>query len=152
MIDQYLGIQKVLLRDFYPLTPYSQAGDAWLAYPAAPARPQTKESSIALKRPASSATRATFRLQGLDADALYEVANLNTGKSDKLAASRLTNAGLESNFPPARIRHSCVTAGSRCSEMLPSCGEREQFVFHDPVSVGRQLPARNELSKPPRSW
>jgi hypothetical protein len=54
---------------------------------------------VALKRPASTRTNATLRLQGLGRDASYEVTNLDKGRSDKLAASRLTDAGLEIELP-----------------------------------------------------
>ena len=94
MIEQYRSIQKYFYGDFYALTPYSQAAGAWLAYQLH--LPDTDEGIIvALKRPASTRTNATLRLQGLDRDASYEVTDLDTGHSDRLAASRLTEAGLE---------------------------------------------------------
>ena len=98
MIEQYLGIQKYFYGDFYPLTPYSQAGDAWLAYQLH--LPDANEGIVVvLKRLASSRTRATLRLQGLSRDASYEVTQLDTAQIDKLPASRLTDLGLEIELP-----------------------------------------------------
>jgi hypothetical protein len=54
---------------------------------------------VALKRPASTRAKATLRLGGLGRDAWYEVTNLDNGHSGKLAASRLTDAGLEIELP-----------------------------------------------------
>ena len=94
MIEQYKAIQKYFYGDFYPLTPYSQAADVWLAYQLH--LPDTDEGIVVvLKRPASVYTNAALRLGGLNQDASYEVTNLDTGRSDKLAAGRLTDAGLE---------------------------------------------------------
>ena len=98
MIEQYQSIQKYFYGDFYPLTPYSQAADAWLAYQLH--LPDTEEGIVvALKRPASTRTHATLCLQGLDRDAGYEVTNLDQGGSDRPAAGRLTDVGLEVELP-----------------------------------------------------
>jgi alpha-galactosidase len=99
MIEQYLSIQRHFYdSDFYPLTPYSQAADAWLAYQLH--LPGTDEGIVVvLKRLASSSTRATFRLRGLGREAAYEVTNLDTGTSDKRLGSQLTDAGLEIELP-----------------------------------------------------
>ncbi len=98
MIEQYQSIQKYFYGDFYPLTPYSQAADAWLAYQLH--LPDTDEGIVvALKRPASTRANATLRLGGLDRDASYEVTNLDTGRHNELAAGRLTDTGLEIELP-----------------------------------------------------
>jgi alpha-galactosidase len=98
MIEQYRSIQKYFYGDFYPLTPYSQAADAWLAYQLH--LPDTDEGIVvALKRPASTRTKTILCLQGLSRDASYEVTNLDTGRSDRVASSRLTDAGLEIELP-----------------------------------------------------
>jgi len=98
MIEQYRSIQKCFYGDFYPLTPYSQAADAWMAYQLH--LPDTDEGIVvALRRPASIYTKATLRLQGLDRYASYEVTNLDKGHRDTLAAGQLTDAGLEIELP-----------------------------------------------------
>ncbi|MCU0960720.1 MAG: alpha-galactosidase [Pirellulaceae bacterium] len=94
MIDQYRSIQKYFYGDFYPLTPYSQAADAWLAYQLD--LPETGEGMVVvLKRPGSSATRATLCLQGLVRNASYDVTNLDTHKSAVVPSGRLTDLGLD---------------------------------------------------------
>jgi alpha-galactosidase len=98
MIEQYVGIQKYFYGDLYPLTPYSQAADAWLAYQLH--LPDEDEGIVVvLKRPASTCPRATLRFQGLDRDASYEVTHLDTVNNDKLPAGRLTDVGLEIELP-----------------------------------------------------
>ncbi len=98
MIEQYLSIQKYFYGDFYPLTPYSQAADAWLAYQLH--LPDADEGIVvALRRPASIYTSARLHLRGLSRDASYEVTDLDTGHSGKFAAGRLTDAGMEIKLP-----------------------------------------------------
>ncbi len=103
MIDQYLGIQKYFYGDFYPLTPYSQAGDAWLAYQLH--LPDANEGIVvALKRPASSATRATFRLQRLDRRCLVRSYQSGYGQ-ERQTRSQPTDQRRSGNrtSPPARF-------------------------------------------------
>jgi alpha-galactosidase len=107
MIEQYRGIQKYFYGDFYPLTPYSQAADVWLAYQLH--LPDKDEGIVVvLKRPASIYTKARLHLQGLARDASYEVTNLDNGHRETLAAGRLTDAGLEIELlrrPDSAIMH-----------------------------------------------
>jgi alpha-galactosidase len=94
IIDQYLRIRKYFYGDYYPLTPYSQAADAWLAYQLH--LPDRDEGLVvALKRPASSSTKASLRLHDLAREATYEVTFLDTGESKRIPASELTGGGLE---------------------------------------------------------
>jgi alpha-galactosidase len=94
LIDQYLSIQKYYYGDYYPLTPYSQAPDAWIAYQLD--LPESGEGLVvALKRPKSMVKGQRLRLFGLDGAATYEVTNLDSSQSRKIAGSVLTGQGLE---------------------------------------------------------
>jgi alpha-galactosidase len=94
MIEQYRSIQKCFYGDFYPLTPYSQAVDTWLAYQLH--LPDADEGVVVvLKRPAAAAAKTTLRLHGLARDASYEITDLDKDRSDKLTAGQLTGAGLD---------------------------------------------------------
>lgn len=94
MIEQYRSIQKYFYGDFYPLTPYSQAADAWLAYQLR--HPETEEGIVVvLKRSASTRTKTTLRLQDLSRDASYEITNLDRGHGDRYTGGQLLDAGLE---------------------------------------------------------
>ena len=53
LLEQYLGIRKFYYGDYYPLTPYSQANDVWMAYQLD--LPETGEGLlVVLKRPMSA--------------------------------------------------------------------------------------------------
>ncbi len=60
--------------DFYPLTPYSLAEDAWLAWQFH--RPETEDGLVeAFRRPRSQQASNSLKLRGLDAQAVYEIKN-----------------------------------------------------------------------------
>ena len=64
-IEQYLSIRKYFYGDYYPLTKYSQAKDAWLAYQLD--LPESGEGLlVVLKRPESKEGKITLRLKGLE--------------------------------------------------------------------------------------
>ena len=70
------------LGDFYPLTPYSLANDVWLAWQYD--RPESGEGVVqAFRRPGSAADQMSFKLGSLDANASYEVENLDGGKEQR---------------------------------------------------------------------
>ncbi|MCX6560720.1 MAG: alpha-galactosidase, partial [Candidatus Aminicenantes bacterium] len=93
-IAQYLGIRKYFYGDYYPLTKYSQAKDAWLAYQLD--LPESGEGLlVVLKRPESKEGKITLRLKGLEGGASYEVANLDTGKIEAIAGGQLMAEGFE---------------------------------------------------------
>ncbi len=93
-IEQYLSIQKFFYGDYYPLTRYSQAKDAWMAYQLD--LPETGEGLVvALKRPESREGRQTLRLKGLDEEADYRLTNVDTKKTWTVEGRRLMGAGVE---------------------------------------------------------
>src|SRR5208283_2847137 len=63
-LEQYLSMQKYFYGDYYPLTEYNQAKDAWVAYQLD--LPDEHEGIVVvLKRPLSTFTRALFPLKAL---------------------------------------------------------------------------------------
>ena len=93
-IEQFRSIQKYFYGDYYPLTEYSQSNDAWMAYQLD--LPSEGEGLVVvLKRPESSFTQATFRLQGLASTGTYEVEDLDRKKAMSIPAARLREPGLE---------------------------------------------------------
>lgn len=94
LIEQYLAIQKFYYGDYYPLTPYSQSQEAWMAYQLH--LPEAGEGLVVvLKRPKSASASQVFRLQALEEKTRYQVTDLDAGRSETLLGARLAKAGLE---------------------------------------------------------
>ena len=94
VLEQQRAIEKYFYGDYYPLSEYSQAQDAWMAYQLD--LPEEKEGLVVvLKRPASPYTRAVFPLQALRKDASYEITNLDTDQRTTLRGGLLMSEGLE---------------------------------------------------------
>ena len=94
LVQDYLAIQKFYYGDYYPLTPYSQSPDAWLAYQLH--LPQSNEGLVVvLKRPKSAQKTQRLRLFGLDSQAMYEVTNLDNAHVERLGGKALVDAGIE---------------------------------------------------------
>ncbi len=88
-IGQYRELQKYFLGDYYPLTEYSQAEDAWMAWQFH--RDDLNEGLIQVfRRPKSVCETGHLALQGLNPAATYAITNLDTketvaGKGEELA-------------------------------------------------------------------
>jgi alpha-galactosidase len=94
ILEQQRGVERYFYGDYYPLTEYSQAEDAWIAYQLDV--PEEKEGLVVvLKRPASPYTRAIFPLKALRKDASYEITNLDTDRRTTLLGGQLMSEGLE---------------------------------------------------------
>jgi hypothetical protein len=92
-IEQYRSIQRFFYGDFYPLTEYTQANDAWMAYQLD--LPETGEGLVvALKRPLSEYTEASFNLNALEAANNYQITNLDTGEQTISSGADLMAKGL----------------------------------------------------------
>ncbi len=92
-IDQYRGIRKYFYGDYYPLTKYSQAKDAWVAYQLD--LPESGEGLVVvLKREECKDGTVTLKLKGLSEGATYEVTDLDTARSRTLTGKDLAGAGL----------------------------------------------------------
>jgi alpha-galactosidase len=93
-LDQYLELRQYYYGDYYPLTGYSQATDAWMAYQLDGPAPG-KGLVVALRRPDSPYLSARFILHELDARASYRVTNLDTKQQVTSSGTELLNKGLE---------------------------------------------------------
>ncbi len=92
-LETYKQIKKYFTGDYYPLTGYSQAEDAWMVYQLD--LPEQGEGLVvALKRPSSHLTRGAFPLRAL-APTGYEVTDLDTGKRRTMTGAELSTSGLE---------------------------------------------------------
>ncbi|MEM3523216.1 MAG: alpha-galactosidase [Thermoproteota archaeon] len=92
-LNQYLAIQKFFYGDYYPLTQYTQARDAWMAYQLD--RPDLGAGLVViLKRPLSSFVEAVFQLNSLEPAAEYETVNLDTGEMSVASGKELMETGL----------------------------------------------------------
>jgi alpha-galactosidase len=97
-VRQYKSIRKYYEGDYYPLTEYSQAEDAWMVYQFD--RPDLNEGMIvALKRSNSPFPKAVFSLHGLNPDAEYQLTNLDDDSRTAVKGSLLLNKGLEIELP-----------------------------------------------------
>jgi alpha-galactosidase len=97
MIREWREIADNFLGDYYPLTAYSVAPQAWLAWQFD--RPEAGRGVVqAFRRPASPVEAARFRLRGLDPDATYEVRDF-----DREGAARATGAELMAEGLPGRL-------------------------------------------------
>ncbi len=81
------------LGDYYPLTPYSLEKSAWMAFQFD--RPEQGEGLVqAFRREQCADSSKTFRLQGLDAAATYEVTDLDVGTPTRISGEDLMGKGL----------------------------------------------------------
>jgi alpha-galactosidase len=94
LISQWREINKYYYGDYYPLTSYSTAPDAWLAWQFD--RSDSGDGMVqAFRRPGSACEDAHLKLKGLDADARYRVTNIDApGSSQELLGSKLLDHGL----------------------------------------------------------
>jgi alpha-galactosidase len=94
LLEDYLGIRRFFLGDYYPLTAYSRAPDAWMAYQLD--LPEDGEGLlVVLKRTQSPYTRATFRLAALTPDHPYRFTNRDTGEETVRTGEVARSEGLE---------------------------------------------------------
>ena len=93
-LEQYRTIQKYFYGDYYPLTEYTQADDAWMAYQLD--LPEEGDGLIVvLKRPLSPYTHATFRLHALRDDTSYKLVNLDSNEARTCSGRDLHSPGLD---------------------------------------------------------
>ncbi|NIA16688.1 MAG: hypothetical protein GWP08_21770 [Nitrospiraceae bacterium] len=94
MIDEWRAFAPNFMGDYYPLTPYSLAEDAWIAWQFD--RPEVGQGMVqAFRRAESDCASMTLPLQGLDPDAVYTVENVfDPGEALEMAGRRLLGAGL----------------------------------------------------------
>jgi alpha-galactosidase len=88
---EWREIADCMLGDYYPLTPYSLADDAWIAWQF---NRDDKGAIQAFRRDKNQEASKTFRLSGLSASAQYEVKNLDTEAVVKMSGKELMEKGL----------------------------------------------------------
>jgi alpha-galactosidase len=93
LLSEYLTIREYFYGDYYPLTPYSLAPEAWMAWQFD--CPEKGEGMVqAFRRDQNDETRRTFRMMGLDPNARYEITDLDAGTPRTLAGEELMREGL----------------------------------------------------------
>jgi alpha-galactosidase len=104
-VEEWTRLSKCMMGDFYPLTPYSLAKNAWIAWQYD--LPGTGEGMIqAFRRDESAEESQVFRLCGLNRKAIYAVEDLDTGKIGKRTGDELMGDGF------------CVTIATRPGSAL----------------------------------
>ena len=93
MIDESHDVQKYMMGDFYPLSPYSLAQDVWAAWQWH--RPDLHAGVVQAFRRADCATdEVHLKLRGLDAKSHYAVTDFDTGKVTSMLGRDLMTTGL----------------------------------------------------------
>lgn len=79
--------------DYYPLTPYSMDDNVWVAWQFN--RPESGQGMVqAFRRTQCEETAATVRLRGLDPQARYRLANIDTDRTWTIPGRELLEQGL----------------------------------------------------------
>jgi alpha-galactosidase len=91
--QQFREVAPNFYGDYYPLTAYRPELDVWMAWQFD--RSEEGRGMVeAFRRPESVFEVARLKLRGLDPAATYEVTDLDTGKSDRLSSTELSELGL----------------------------------------------------------
>lgn len=93
LLEQYLSVRDYFRGDFYPLTEYTLATDAWMVYQL-DRREVGDGLVVALKRENSPYVRAAFPLHELDAERSYEVTDIDSGRTRHVGGGELMATGL----------------------------------------------------------
>ncbi len=99
LIDQWRQqVASNYYGDYYPLTPYSQEGSAWIAWQFD--RPESGTGVVqAFRRQDSAEDVRRLKLRGLEPKATYTVTDLETGKSAQATGRELVENGFSVNIP-----------------------------------------------------
>ena len=98
-VEDFRQVEKCVLGDFYPLTPYSVADNAWLAWQYA--RPEAGEGVIqAFRRDHSPDEAMVLKLHGLQPKTVYELKDADRGGTVRLPGRELMTKGLPVNLGP----------------------------------------------------
>ena len=93
LISQWRMIAPNYYGDFYPLTPYSQASDVWMAWQYD--RPEKGQGVVQVFRRRDSLREAgRFRLRGLDSRTKYTVVDIVKNEPKQILGSELMEQGL----------------------------------------------------------
>ncbi len=98
ILGEWRELAPCYFGDYYPLTPYSLANDAWMAWQFD--RPDLGEGVVQAFRRADSAYRsAELRLRGLDPEAAYSVTDLDGPGAVNVSGRELMEKGLLVEMP-----------------------------------------------------
>jgi alpha-galactosidase len=93
MIAEFRQVAPYLLGDFWPLAPYSLAGDVWMAWQFD--RPERGEGMVqAFRRAGSPVASSRLKLRGLVPEARYRLTNLDEPVPIELGGRELMERGL----------------------------------------------------------
>lgn len=96
--QEWRSTSKYMLGDYYPLTSYSRAADAWMAWQFD--RPDLEEGMLqAFRRLESVICVCQFPLRGLEPDAQYDLVNFDVSGKTRLTGRDLMGKGLMVNIP-----------------------------------------------------
>jgi alpha-galactosidase len=99
LVGQWRRVAPYFLGDYYPLTSYSAANDVWIAWQFD--RPDLGEGMVQVFRRADSIYEsARLPLRGLDPEARYRIADVDSRRAQEMAGRDLVDEGL-----PVRIKH-----------------------------------------------
>jgi alpha-galactosidase len=102
LFGEWRDIGKFYYGDYYPLTPYSQADDVWIAWQFN--RPESGDGMIqAFRRTKAALDSAPLKLRGLDAKALYTIRVVDGGGCEPLAARTWSGSQLMDVGIPIRL-------------------------------------------------
>jgi alpha-galactosidase len=98
MVEEFRQIEPYLTGDFHPLTLYSRANNAWLAWQFN--RPESGGGVVqAFRRADCVEAKARFRLRGVESSAHYAVMDLDARVSRWMAGRELMDEGLPVSLP-----------------------------------------------------
>jgi alpha-galactosidase len=93
LVGELRKVAPCMLGDYYPLTPYSLANDAWIGWQFD--RPEEGDGVIQVFRRDDSIYRqAELKLHGLDADKDYALTDLDTGATTLTKGRELMEQGI----------------------------------------------------------
>ena len=100
VVHEWRGYAGCYFGDFYPLTPYSLAAEAWMAWQFH--LPDSGRGLVqAFRRPASVYESARFKLRDLDRGARYLVRDLDRPAPEEMDGATLMDTGLLVTAPAA---------------------------------------------------
>jgi alpha-galactosidase len=98
LIGEWRRLAPCMLGDYYPLTPYSLANDAWIGWQFD--RPEEGDGIIQVFRRGDSIYRqADLKLRGLEADKEYVITDVDTNKVTRAKGRELMGEGLAVEIP-----------------------------------------------------
>jgi alpha-galactosidase len=101
LVEQWRAIVPFYYGDYYPLTPYSIDEDQWIAWQFH--RPEQDDGAVeAFRRSRSKDVSMRFKLYGLDADAAYELKDLDNDRALKISGRELMQKGFQVELPGRR--------------------------------------------------